>query len=181
MRNLVLVFSLALLGGAVLAGQSQAPNGNEMPLELYQKLKGCFDTLYGAQVSLLPGLAPANLKGDADKTLREAAAATLAKLPDAAAVEALLKGLSDNSDSVRGLCATALGNTKDNRAAEPLLKLLATDSKPIVRLQAATALSKIKDKATLEGLVKALENEKDERVKLAIAGAVRNILGGETA
>jgi HEAT repeat protein len=229
------VAAALFLCGFVCAEQSPPPNGNEMPLELYQKLKGSFDALYGAQVAMLPGVAPLN-KGDSDKALRadaaankdalikalgssqvlhremaaraleycgdkaaavqaltktvaadtdtsvrRAAAATLAKLPDAAAVEALIKGLGDNEDSVRGLSATALGNIKDNRAGEPLLKVLASESKPLVRLQAATALSKIKDKATLEGLTKALENEKDERVKMAIAGAVRNILGGENA
>ncbi|MGD0091503.1 MAG: HEAT repeat domain-containing protein [Planctomycetota bacterium] len=233
------VFSLAtavLLCGGLLAGQAGTPNGNEMPLELYQKLKAAFDTLYGAQVGMLPGLAPPTSKTDTEKALsddaaankgtlvkalgssqtlqremaaraleycgdrktvvaalikvveadsdsgvRRAAAATLAKLPDAGSVEALIKGLSDDTDTVRGLCATGLGNIKDSRASEPLLKLLTTDSKPIVRLQAATALSKIGDKANLEGLAKALENEKDERVKMAIAGAVRKAIGGETA
>jgi len=236
-RTLVGVLAAAaLLSDALLAGQAETPNGNEMPLELYQKLKASFDALYGAQVGLLPGLAPPTSKADTEKQLsddaaankdallkalgsslvlqremaaraleycgerkavvgplsrivaddsdagvRRAAAATLAKLPDAASVEALIKGLGDDTDSVRGLCATALGNIKDNRASQPLLKLLTTDSVPIVRLQAATALSKISDKATLESLSKALENEKDERVKMAIAGAVRKVLGGDNA
>jgi len=228
--------SAAMLCGVLMAGQAETPNGNEMPLELYQKLKASFDALYGAQVGMLPGLAPPGNKADSERQLgddaaankdtlikalqsslalqremaaraleysgdrraavpplskvvaedkdasvRRAAAATLAKLPDAGAVEALIKGLADDADSVRGICATALGNIKDSRASEPLLKVLTADSKPIVRLQAATALSKIKDKATLESLSKALENEKDERVKMAIAGAVRKVLGGDNA
>ena len=121
------------------------------------------------------------LTADSEADVRRAAASGLAKLPDAAAVEALLKALTDSADSVRGVAATALGNIKDNRAADGLLRLLASDPQPIIRMQAATALSKIKDPATLEPLKKALENEKDERVKLAIAGALRNLLGNEAA
>ena len=231
----LLLLPAMLLCSVLAAAQPEPPNGNEMPLELYQQLKGHFDALYGAQVAMLPGVAPLNrsesekalradaeanravlvkalgssqvihremaaraleycgdkkaavealskvVTADSEATVRRAAAAALAKLPDAAAVDALIKGLADDADAVRGLCATALGNVKDTRASQPLLKLLTTESKPIVRLQAATALSKIKDKATLEGLTKALESEKDERVKMAIAGAVRNLLGGETA
>lgn len=118
--------------------------------------------------------------GDTDENVRRAAAAALAKLPDAAAVEALVKGLSDSSNSVRGLCAAALGNVKDNRAAEPLLRVATGDTQAIIRMQAATALSKINDPATLDALKKALNEEKDERVKMALAGAIRGIVGGNT-
>jgi len=210
-------------------------NGNEMSLDLYQKLKGHFDALYGAKAALLPGLAPAS-KGETDKALREdaaankdalvkalgssavihrelaaraleycgdkklavealsksvvgdsddgvrrAAAAALAKLPDAAAVDALVKGLGDTAETVRGICATALGNIKDPRASQPLLSLLASDTKPIPRMLAANALSKIKDPASADGLKKALDAEKDERVKMALAGAVRSVTGGDSA
>ncbi|MCY3023473.1 MAG: HEAT repeat domain-containing protein [Planctomycetota bacterium] len=227
---------LAAFSAAAFAEQTEtpAPNGAEMPLALYQKLKGHFDVLYGAQAAMLPGMEPLNrgevekalrtdaaankdalfkalgssqaihremaaraleycgdkkgavevlgktLAADADSSVRRAAAAALAKLPDAAAVEPLIKGLTDSADSVRGICATALGNIKDNRASEPLLRVLTGDAKPIVRMQAATALAKIKDKATLDALGKALENEKDERVKMAIAGAVRKLMGGDS-
>ncbi|MFH0939294.1 MAG: HEAT repeat domain-containing protein [Planctomycetota bacterium] len=119
--------------------------------------------------------------GDIDETVRRAAAAALAKLPDAAAVENLIQALNDSSDSVRGICATALGNIKDARAAGPLLRVLGDDAKPLVRLQAATALLKIKEPTTLDGLKKALENEQDVRVKMAIAGAIRNVLGADSA
>jgi hypothetical protein len=121
------------------------------------------------------------LVNDTDEQVRRAAAAALAKLADAASVEALVKGLSDASDAVRGVCVTALGNVKDNRASEPLLRMLRNDAKPLIRMQAATALSKIKDPATLEPLKSALESEKDERVKMAIAGAIRALSGGNTA
>lgn len=211
-----------------------APNGNEMPLALYQKLKSHFDAMYGVQLGLLGGSqdedrksAEAALRTDAaenkavlvkalkssqtvqrevaaraleycgDKELalknlsqaliedtaesvRRAAAAALVKLPDASAVETLIKGLADSADSVRGLCATALGNIKDTRATVPLLRILETEAKPLVRMQAATALSKIKDPKSLEALTKLLDSEKDERVKMALAGAIRGV-GGDTA
>lgn len=232
----VMVLCAAVALRAADADPKETPkNGNEMSLELYQKLKGHFEALYGAQAALLPGLQPAS-KSDTEKTLRadaaankdalvkalgssavihrelaaraleycgdkklaveglsksvvddkddgvrRAAAAALAKLPDAAAVDALIKGLSDSAESVRGTCATALGNVKDPRASQPLLTLLGSDAKPIPRMLAANALSKIKDKASLEGLTKAMEAEKDERVKMALAGAVRSVMGGDTA
>jgi hypothetical protein len=239
MRTLSIAVILLCASVAVHAADSdpkETPkNGNEMSLELYQKLKGHFETLYGAKTFLLPGVQPAS-KGDVEKALKEdavankdalvkalgssavihrelaaraleycgdkklavenltksvvndvddgvrrAAAAALAKLPDAAAVDALVKGLTDSAESVRGTCATALGNIKDPRASDPLLKLLASDSKPIPRMLAATALSKIKDPASAEGLKKALDAEKDERVKMALAGAVRSVMGGDSA
>jgi len=117
---------------------------------------------------------------DQDDNVRRAAAAALAKLPDAAAVEALMKALGDSSDSVRGISATALGNIKDPRAAQALLHVLEVDAKPMVRMQAATALGKIKEKSIVEKLTKAMADEKDERVKIAIAGAVRNTMGGDS-
>lgn len=213
---------------------SPSPNGNEMPLALYQKIKGHFDSMYGVQQGLLASVQEddrksaeaalradaaenkeilvkalkssqtvqrevaaraleycgdkdlalkslsAALADDAEDSVRRAAAAGLVKLPDAAALETLVKGLSDTADSVRGLCATALGNIKDTRATEPLLRILETESKPLVRMQAATALSKIKDPKSLEALTKLMDQEKDERVKMALAGAIRSV-GGDTA
>ena len=118
----------------------------------------------------------AQLNSDPDESVRRAIAGTLSKLPDARAVEALIKGLDDASDSVRGVCCSALGNIKDTRATDPLLSVLKNDSKPMVRLLSALALSKVKDAAAMEKLKTALENEKDERVKMAIAGALRALL-----
>jgi len=136
---------------------------------------------YCGDKKLAVGALSKSVVSDSDESVRRAAAAALAKLPDAAAVDALIKALGDSADSVRGVVATALGNIKDNRAAEALLRVLSDDAKPIVRMQAATALSKIKEPTTLEPLKKALENEKDERVKMAIAGAMRNLMNGDSA
>ena len=118
---------------------------------------------------------------DPEKTVRRAAAGTLAKIPDAEAVDALMKGLSDAAEDVRGICATALGNIKDTRASDGLLKVINDDDNPMIRLQAAMAMSKIKDPAALDNLKSALEKEKDERVKMAIAGAIRAVMGGNQA
>jgi HEAT repeat protein len=118
---------------------------------------------------------------DPEKTVRRAAAGTLAKVPDAEAVDALMKGLSDAAEDVRGICATALGNIKDTRASDGLLKVINDDDNPMIRLQAAMAMSKIKDPAALDNLKTALEKEKDERVKMAIAGAIRAVMGGNQA
>jgi HEAT repeat protein len=117
------------------------------------------------------------LLGDNDKDVRRAAAAVLARIPDAAAADALIKALADPEDAVRGVSATALGNIKDSRAVEPLLKIVKEDSKPMVRLQSAMALSRIKDPAAVTGLKAALDRESDERVKMAIAGALRSAMG----
>jgi hypothetical protein len=215
--------------------EAPAPNGNEMPLELFQKIKTGFDVMFGSQAGLL--VAPnegdvkaaeemlrkdaasnkdvllralkssqvlqrelaaraleycgdknsavaalsAALHDDSEASVRRAAAAALIKMPDAAAVDALIAGLNDSADSVRGLSATALGAVKDPRATDPLLRVLANDQKPLVRMQAATALSKIKDAKALPELMKLMEAEKDERVKMAIAGAVRTVNGSDTA
>ncbi|HEY3319374.1 MAG TPA: HEAT repeat domain-containing protein [Planctomycetota bacterium] len=237
-KLMVLSLTVVFLATAAFAGQPDEKtqtNGNEMSLQLYQKLKQHFDALYGAQMPLLPGVQPVSradtekalrtdaseakaelikalgsssaihrelsaraleycgdkkaavealikiVNSDTDEGVRRAAAAGLAKMPDASASEALMKGLSDSADAVRSSCANGLGNIKDPRACEPLLKILASDLKPMVRMLAANALSKIKEKSSLEALGKALETEKDERVKMAIAGAVRSIMGSDTA
>lgn len=114
---------------------------------------------------------------DADESVRRAAAAALAKLPDAAAQDGLIKALADNAETVRALSARALGNIKDTHATEALLRSLNNDAVPMVRMQAAMALKKIKDPLSLETLKKALDSEKDENVKISIAGAVRELVG----
>jgi len=210
---------------------AEDPNGNEMPLQLYQKLKGHFDGLYGAKAGLLPGVQPVDkadieksLKADAaanktvlikalgssqvihrelaaraleycgdktaavealsksltddkDESVRRASAAALAKMPDAAAQDALGKALFDSVETVRALSARALGNIKDSRSSERLLRVVTSDTAPMVRMQAALALKKIKDPANLDALKKVLDAEKDEGVKIAIAGAVRDLIG----
>ncbi len=240
-----LVVAIALLSLSALAlsaadadGKKDTPlNGNEMPLEVYQKLKALFDGLYGAKGGSLLG-SPTQSKDeiekalksdaavnkailikalgssqviqrelaaraleycgdksaavealatvvadDADESVRRAAAAALAKIPDASSQDALQKSLFDPVETVRALSARALGNIKDTHSTEALLRALNSDGVPMVRMQAAMALKKIKDPDSLDALKKALDGEKDENVKIAIAGAVRELIGdsSETA
>ena len=121
------------------------------------------------------------LLNDTEKDVRRAAAAVLARMPDAAAAEGLIKALGDAEESVRGVSATALGNIKDTRAVEPLLRVIKDDARPMVRLQSAMALSRIKDPSSVAGLKAALDTEQDERVKMAIAGALRSAMGRDDA
>ena len=51
----VLTLTVSLIAAEEPVKESP-PNGNEMPLPLYQKLKGHFDGLYGAKAGLLPGV-----------------------------------------------------------------------------------------------------------------------------
>ena len=234
LTHLLAVLTL-LASSALVAAEPEPAPADGMPLALYQKIKGHFDAMYGAKTALLPGLEAGNSREDAEKALREdaaaskdtlikalsssavihrelaaraleycgdkkaavaalskslvddkeegvrrASAAALAKLPDAAAVEPLMKALADQNDAVRGLSATALGSIKDNRASKSLLQVVNDDPKSIVRMQAANALAKIKDPAIVEELQKSMSAEKDEMVKIAIAGAIRSSMAKDT-
>lgn len=119
------------------------------------------------------------LKQDKDAGVRRTAAGTLAKLPDADAVDTLCECLIDENGSVRAACAMALGNVHDNRALRPLLGTLSEDAEPDVRMQAAIALGKIKDDSALKPMKDALGCEGDERVKMVIAAAMRVLMGGD--
>ncbi|MCW8132093.1 MAG: HEAT repeat domain-containing protein [Planctomycetota bacterium] len=120
------------------------------------------------------------LGADPDSEVRLAAAGTLSNLADAAAVDALCKGLEDKDEQVRGQCVSGLAKVKDPRAVQPLLNLLKNEDKPGIRLRAAAALGAIKEPASLDALMKALDEEKDQRVRMAIASAVRAIRGPAT-
>lgn len=239
MKRFLSILSIMLMASLAVCAEEPsklAPaNGAEMPLALYQKLKGHFDDMYGAKAGLLPGVQqrergeietslkseasankailikalgsslviqrelaaraleysgdkPAAIEAlgkavttDADESVRRAAAASLAKLPDAAAQDSLIKALGDSVETVRALSARALGNIKDAHASEALLRTVNSDSAAMVRMQAALALKKIKDPFSLDGLKKAMDSERDENVKIAIAGAVRELIGGNDA
>lgn len=115
------------------------------------------------------------VSADADADVRVTAAFTLGRLGDASAVDALLKGLKDDSENVRSQCAAALGQIRDERAVADLLNILRSDLKPLLRLQAASSLAKIKTGVSETDLAALLENEGDERVKMAIASAIRAV------
>jgi HEAT repeat protein len=86
------------------------------------------------------------------------------------AVDALIKALNDNDSNVRGCAIVALGETRDIRAVDPLIKVLmdtrAVEPLPQVpwdnsndaRGNAARALGKIKDTRALDPLIQALKD-----------------------
>ncbi|HYG74980.1 MAG TPA: HEAT repeat domain-containing protein [Planctomycetota bacterium] len=117
------------------------------------------------------------LENDKDADVRTAAAFTLGRLADARAFDALVKGLSDESEAVRTQAVTALGLLRDERAVPELMHILRSGLQPLVRLQAAISLSRIKTNVNATELSDLLDAEADERVKMAIAAAVRVITG----
>ena len=77
---------------------------------------------------------------------------------DSRHVPELIAALEDENGNVRRLAASALGKIGDPRAVEPLLTLLASESKPQVRQYAIKALGKIGDpkaRAALERIASA--------------------------
>ncbi|RLE29426.1 hypothetical protein DRJ54_04650, partial [Candidatus Acetothermia bacterium] len=88
---------------------------------------------------------------------------------DSRHVPELIAALEDENGNVRRLAASALGKIGDPRAVEPLLTLLASESKPQVRQYAIKALGKIghpKARAALERIASDPQ-ERDYNVKAA--------------
>lgn len=196
----LMVFTTVLFLAAVplCEAEETAPkNGNEMPLELYQKLKGHFDDLYGAKSGLLPGVQQrdkaeiesalksdvAESKGVLIKALgsslvihREIAARALEYCGDKnGAVEALGKSLvADSDESVRRASAAALAKLADAASVDSLIKGL-DDSVETVRALSARALGNIKDSHASEGLLKTLNGDSASMVRMQAALAMKKI------
>ena len=133
--------------------------------------------------------------GDGEVSVRWAAAEALGKLGDARAVEPLIKSLGDHDKDVRNAAAAALralgepqwselvkgdyddfgrlGESKDARAVEPLIKALG-DGEVSVRWAAAEALGKLGDARAVEPLIKAL-GDGEGSVRRAAAEALGNL------
>lgn len=92
-------------------------------------------------------------------------------------VPELLKALSRKDLGVKGrrLTALALGGTKDPRAYDPLVSLLAKDPSWQVRADAATALAKLGDPRAIEPLTVAVQKDPDSAV-VKRAGKARDDL-----
>ncbi|HXU03632.1 MAG TPA: HEAT repeat domain-containing protein [Polyangia bacterium] len=73
--------------------------------------------------------------------MRVQAALVLGKLGDARAVQPLIKALSDQNKTVRGIAASALGQLGDASAVDPLRALLRRDSDSFVHGQAEKAIA----------------------------------------
>lgn len=108
------------------------------------------------------------LQSDADAEVRAYAAQSLARLPDAQAVEPLIAALDDDESLVRAAVAGALGAIHDPRAVGPLVSLLSGDADHDVRYYAAKSLSAIGGAVTVDALLAALKTATDTDVILRI-------------
>jgi len=80
---------------------------------------------------------------DPSYKVRVSAALTLGKVGGTAAVPALIKALSDQNNSVRGIAAQSLGKIGEGSASDPLRDLLHRESDPFVKSQATAALAQL--------------------------------------
>ncbi len=90
------------------------------------------------------------LNSEKDFKVRLQVVLTLGKLKDKRAVPALIRALSDENHTVRGMSASALGKIGDSRAVAPLKKVLKSDKHPFVRAQAVNALKLLKKTGGLQ-------------------------------
>jgi HEAT repeat protein len=89
---------------------------------------------------------------DSDRSVRRAAYAGLARIPDRAAIPGLLTGLSVSDRASRAHAVMALGRLAAREAVPGLVALLGD---PYCRLMAGEALVEIRDESALEPLKRA--------------------------
>jgi HEAT repeat protein len=116
-----------------------------------------------------------------DALTRRVAADILAEralggLTDSRAIEALIKALKDSDRSVRHSVVVALGMFADNRAVEPITRILQSDPFGEERGEAARALGKIGASSSAASLTTAL-GDADERVRALAAEALGRLKG----
>ncbi len=78
------------------------------------------------------------------------------------AVPELISALESEDGNARRLAASALGKIKDTQAIQPLMNLLATETKPQVRQYAVKALGMIGDPRAIDLLIKISEDESEQ-------------------
>jgi HEAT repeat protein len=98
------------------------------------------------------------LESSARHPARAWAANVLGELQARRAYPALVRGLSDADDEVRGKTATALGRLGDRRAIPHLLDQLLTDPAPFVRVRIASSLGQFGGPEVIDRLVQALRD-----------------------
>jgi HEAT repeat protein len=98
------------------------------------------------------------LSGAPGHPARAWAANVLGEIRAQRAFPALVRGLSDSDEEVRGKSASALGRLADPRAISHLLDHLLTDPAPFVRARIASALGQIGGPEVIERLVRALHD-----------------------
>jgi HEAT repeat protein len=94
----------------------------------------------------------------AGQPARAWAANVLGELRAARAFPALVRGLNDPDDEVRGKVATALGRLGDRRAVAHLLDHLLTDPAPFVRSRIASTLGRLGGPEVIDRLVRTLRD-----------------------
>jgi HEAT repeat protein len=109
----------------------------------------------------------------ADDFGRAEAASLLAKLGDRAAIEPLIRALSDAAPKVRESAAGSLGILRATEAETALIERLEKDQAPDVRGAAAQALGGLKTAGAKAALQAAMTTEKDGFVKVLIEQALR--------
>ncbi len=134
---------------------------------------------------LLPSGGPVTLGlvaalGDADASVRLAAAQALGERGDTAAINALLAALRrDTSRDVRLAAAHALGEIEDARAVPGLLAALREERDREVRHQVVWALGEIESADAVDGLGAALRGETDREIRRLIVWALGEIESAE--
>jgi HEAT repeat protein/beta-lactamase regulating signal transducer with metallopeptidase domain len=97
--------------------------------------------------------------GDANASVRIAAANSLGQLGDPRAIAALAKALREDTDArVREAAAYALGQIDDPRAVPHLLAALKTERAPNVREKIVSALHEIDDPSAVAGVIAVLKD-----------------------
>ena len=97
--------------------------------------------------------------GDANASVRVAAASSLGQLGDPRAIAALAKALREDTDArVREAAAYALGQIDDPRAVPHLLAALKTERAATVREKIVSALHEIDDPSAVAGVIAVLKD-----------------------
>jgi HEAT repeat protein len=112
--------------------------------------------------------------------LSEKAVGVLALIKPRNVIDMLTEALQDKNPGLKQGAASVLGRIGDERAVEPLIKVLTTDKGSRVRLRAAIALGQIGSERAVEPLIKVLTTDKGSRVRLEAAIALGQI-GSERA
>lgn len=86
----------------------------------------------------------------------------LGESKSSSAIPELITALKSEDGNARKLAASALGKIKDSQAVQPLMDLLANETKPQVRQYAVKALGSTGDSRAIDLLIKIAENESEQ-------------------
>ena len=165
-----------------LGGPKQALRRLSLYLRLPERLaphrQQAVSLLGGCGDRALPKLL--ELLGHPDQNVRKMAAAGLAEIKDARAVEPLIAALNDEYCFVRYWSAVGLGHLGDARAIEPLIGRL-KDADGAVRTMAAWALVRVGDHRASQPLITALRDDHQDVLMRCYAAEALGRLGDARA